>query len=437
MAIHKLRWSKVQSLTKNGMYGDGGNLWVSVTNNGAGKSWVFRWTIPGTRRERMMGLGPVHTVDLDEAREKAREYRKLLMAGKDPMAERDGAKLDQDAARGLAKTVNQVLDEYFDAKVARRSSHSISAFQYHVANRVRPIIGDMPIQKVNTDIILDIVGLSALWTERHTIAQTLHSHLKRIFSFAIASGYYHGDNPAAWADHLQHVLPATRDVHSVTHHASLPYKDVGRFMAKLRAYEDKSVRREGKLTVALLVEFIVLTGVRMSEARLATWEQIDLQTMLWNVPPENLKTGHLNGKIRPVPITPPMLAVLEEMQRRRTSDAPNAWVFPRRNGRPYADTACSQFVTKSLKWEPSITVHGFRSTLTDWCHAYGFAQRLIDRQLDHVVGNKVAQSYGHDQMIEERRQMMRLWGDYCARPEPEPATTAGTVVQMNRRRKKA
>src|SRR5262249_48591662 len=127
---------------------------------------------------------------------------KLLMAGKDPMAERDSAKLDQDAARGLAKTVNQVLDEYFDAKVARRSSHSISAFQYHVANRVRPTIGDMPIQKVNTDIILDIVGLRTLWTDRHTIAQTLHSHLQRIFNFAIHSGYYHDKNPALWPGHL-------------------------------------------------------------------------------------------------------------------------------------------------------------------------------------------------------------------------------------------
>jgi integrase len=273
--------------------------------------------------------------------------------------------------------------------------------------RVRDTIGDMPIQKINTDILLDTLGLRELWTKRHAIAQTLHSHLKRIFSFAIASGYYHGDNPAAWVNHLQHVLPPTKDVHSVTHHASLPYKDAGRFMAKLRAYEDKSVRQEGHTAAALLVEFIVLTGVRMSEARLATWEQIDLQTLVWNVAPENLKTGHLNGKVRPVPITPPMLAVLDEMQRRRTNQAPNAWVFPRHTGRPYGDTACSQFICNSLKWEPRITIHGFRSTLTDWCHANGFSQRLIDRQLDHVVGNKVAQSYGHDQMIEERRAMMR------------------------------
>jgi hypothetical protein len=106
MAIHKLSRSKVQSLTKNGMYGDGGNLWLSVTNDGAGKSWVFRWTVPGTRRERVMGLGSIHTVDLEEAREEARKYRKLLMARKDPLAERDGARLDQHIARGLAKTVN-------------------------------------------------------------------------------------------------------------------------------------------------------------------------------------------------------------------------------------------------------------------------------------------------------------------------------------------
>jgi integrase len=92
-------------------------------------------------------------------------------------------------------------------------------------------------------------------------------------------------------------------------------------------------------------------------------------------------------------------------------------------------------ITKTLKWEsdPPITVHGFRSTLTDWCHAQGFAPRLVQRQLDHVVGGKVEQAYGHDPMIEERRAMMQLWGDYCAGPEPEPMT--GTVLHMNRRRK--
>jgi integrase len=436
MAIHKLKWSKVQSLTKNGMYGDGGNLWLSVTNDGAGKSWVFRWTVPGTRRERVMGLGPIHTVDLEEAREKAREYRKLLMAGKDPLAERDGARLDQDIASGLAKTVNQVLDEFWDAKIAHKSSHRIKQSRYLLQNHVRDKIGDMPIQKVDTKIILDTVGLRKLWIEQNPTAVTLHSHLKRMFSLAIAQRYYQGKNPAAWVDHLEHVLPPTEDVHNVTHRASLPYKDIGRFMDQLRAWEDTSSRRQGHTAMALLIELIILTGVRMSEVRLATWEQFDLQTMIWNVPPENRKTGHLNGNARPVPITPPMLAVLKEMQRRGTDQSPNALVFPSPHGGPYEQSSCSQFLRNTLKWKtPKIDVHGFRSTLVDWCRANKFPEHLIKRQLDHVLGGKVDQAYGHDQAIEERRGMMRLWGDHCARAEPEPATGTENIVQIKGNRR--
>jgi integrase len=421
------------------MYGDGGNLWLSVTNDGAGKSWVFRWTVPGTRRERVMGLGPIHTVDLEEAREKAREYRKLLMAGKDPLEERDGARLDQDIARGLAKTVSQVLDEYFDAKIARKSEHLIKTFQYCVRNPVCDKIGDMPIQKVNTDIILKTLGLQQMWTEKHEAAKSLQSRLKLIFKFAKAKGYYRGDNPAEWKDHLENVLPASKEVHKVTHHAALPYKDVGRFMAKLRAWEDGSNRQHGHTASALMLEFIVLTGVRVSEARLATWQEFDLRPepdgMIWNVPPENRKTGHLHDEVRPIPITPPMLAVLEEMQRRRTDQDPKALVFQSPHGGEYDVNACWQLITKTLKWDPPITAHGFRTTLTHWCNANGFAPRLINRQLDHVVGGKVLRAYDRDPSIEERRAMMRLWGDYCARPAPEPAT--GTVVEMNGRRKNA
>ena len=111
-------------------------------------------------------------------------------------------------------------------------------------------------------------------------------------------------------------------------------------------------------------------------------------------------------------------------------------MFPSPFGGPYEINTCWQLITKTLKWEsnPPITVHGFRSTLVDWCRANEFPEHLIKRQLDHVIGGKVDQAYGHDQHIEERRCMMRLWGDYCARPEPEPMT--GTVVQMNGPRKK-
>jgi len=56
------------------------------------KSWIFRYAAASTkvsetgseyRRERQMGLGPVYTVGLAEAREMAREARLLVQQGKE------------------------------------------------------------------------------------------------------------------------------------------------------------------------------------------------------------------------------------------------------------------------------------------------------------------------------------------------------------------
>jgi integrase len=457
MAIHKLKWGKVQSLTENGMHSDGGNLYLSVTHDGAGKSWVFRWTIPGTRRDKMMGLGPIHTVDLEEAREKARECRKLLMAGKDPRAERDGVRLDQAAARGLAKTVSQVVDEYFDARIAHKTGHLIKSFNYCFRNPVREKIGDMPIQKVDTNTILKTLGLEALWTEQHPTAERLLSRLRLLFKFAKAKGYYRGDktsptgNPAEWKNHLENVLPASKDIHDVKHHPSLPYKDIGRFMALLRNWEDKSARRQGHTAQSLLIEFIILSGVRLSEARLAKWGEFDFDTMIWNVPWQHRKArGQINkgngSGVHPVPITPPMLAVLQEMRRRPIDQSPDALVFPSPHGGEHNEGSTSNFIHFTLRWQElvrqpdgsmkRITLHGFRSTLKDWSRANKYPDYQIELQLDHVLGNTVGQSYGHDKLVEERRAMMRMWGDYCAQPAPEPATGTDNVSQINEARKK-
>jgi integrase len=335
----------------------------------------------------------------------------------------------------MAKTVNEVIDEYFNAKVMQRSKSRIIQTTWMFQKYVRETIGAMPIRKVDTQTILDRVGLRKLWVGQHPTAVTLHSHLKRMFSMAIASGYYRGDNPAAWVDHLEHVLPRTKDVHRAEHHPWVPYQDIGRFMAKLRDWEDPSNRRAGHTNLALLLEFVVLTAVRVSEARLATWNEFDFERLIWNVPPEKRKTGHLNGQARPVPVTPPMLAVLEEMRRRRKDDAPGALVFPNPWGGEYEINACSQFINKTLKWEAKATVHGFRSTLVDWARANDFPSHLIDLQLDHVLGNKVGQAYGHDKLIEERRAMMRQWGDYCSRPAARRATGTDNVLSLSRRRK--
>ena len=84
--VNKLSVVLANKLSSPGYYGDGTGLWLLVSKTGS-KSWVFRFTLAGRRRE--MGLGALHTVSLGLAREKAKQYRLILAEGMDPIIARD------------------------------------------------------------------------------------------------------------------------------------------------------------------------------------------------------------------------------------------------------------------------------------------------------------------------------------------------------------
>src|SRR5260370_18761365 len=68
------------------MYADGGGLYLQVGPSGS-KSWIFRFMLDGRARE--MGLGPVHTIPLPEARVRAAECRRLRLDRIDPIEARN------------------------------------------------------------------------------------------------------------------------------------------------------------------------------------------------------------------------------------------------------------------------------------------------------------------------------------------------------------
>ena len=73
-----------------GRHADGGGLYLAVSPNGVGRSWVFRSRRAGKLRE--LGLGSLRDRGLAEARRKARELREAFLDGRDPLAERRAAK---------------------------------------------------------------------------------------------------------------------------------------------------------------------------------------------------------------------------------------------------------------------------------------------------------------------------------------------------------
>ena len=110
--IHRLKALAVAQNTTPGLYSDGGGLYLQIMKAGA-KSWLFRYMRQG--KARSIGLGPLHTVSLAQARLAAHACRGQLQEGIDPLA----AKKDRQHA--------QRMDD------ARALSFRDCATQYHLS----------------------------------------------------------------------------------------------------------------------------------------------------------------------------------------------------------------------------------------------------------------------------------------------------------------
>src|SRR5262245_9478647 len=100
---------RIARLTKPGRYGDGGGLLLKVTPGGA-QTWIFRYQRGD--RERWMGLGPLHTVSLPEARERARAARLQLLDGLDPLEARNAARARTAAESAARITFAEATERY-------------------------------------------------------------------------------------------------------------------------------------------------------------------------------------------------------------------------------------------------------------------------------------------------------------------------------------
>jgi len=367
-SINRLTPRTVSSLNKTGRYSDGGGLYLQVSKFGT-KAWLFRFTLDGRSRE--MGLGPIHTISLAEARLGAENCRKLVRNGIDPIEARKAEIQKRKAETAKIKTFRECSDAYIaDRELEWKSPKQAALWRSTLSRYAHPVIGDLSVQAVDTALVLDI--LKPIWSEKTETATRVRNRIEAVLDWARAQKYWEGENPARWKGHLDHILAKPSKVTKVVHRAALPYTEMGAFMAKLRSHDAIG---------ALAFEFLILTATRTSEVINAKWNEIDLEKKIWVVPEERTKMD----KEHRVPLSTAAMTVLEKMKELVVSE----YVFPgARPGKPFSNMVFLQFL-KRMKWG-GITAHGFRSTFRDWaaeCTAY--PHEVAEMALAHSVGDKV------------------------------------------------
>jgi integrase len=408
--IHKLTASSLK-LKRVGHFGDGLGLWLQISrakDGGFNRSWAFRFTA-ANGRVREMGIGSVNMIGLGEARDVARECRKLVYAGIDPIEHRRERRATQ--ATAAAKRVLS-FDECARAFIAAkrdewRSEKHAQIWPVTLAKYVSPMIGKLPVDAVNTALVVKV--LQPVWDRIPESASRLRGRIEAILDWAAVAGHRKpGDNPARWNGHLEHLLPAVRKIRPKEHMASMPYADVPAFMARLRAEPGTSARA---------LELLILTAARAGEVRGATWDEIDSDAAVWEIPGIRMKAGNLHR----VPLSARCLEILHATPRQ------GDFVFVGRAGGMMADSNLSYLLRKLGHGD--VTVHGFRSSFRDWCgEQTNYPREVAEAALAHRVGDQVEQAYRRGDALEKRRKLMSAWAAYCAKP----AATGATVTPLRR-----
>jgi integrase len=396
---------RVEKLQRPGRYRDGltTGLYLQISARGA-KSWVLRFELHG--RERMMGLGPLSAFSLKEARARARAARQQLVDGIDPLQ----AKVEARAAAALSAarrlTFREAAEQFVSHHRAEwRSLGHGKTFVATLRDYAFPVLGSMDAAAIATDDILR--AIEPIWQTKTSTAKRTLNRIEMILSWAMARGHRPaGLNPARWRGHLDQVLPAPQKIARPQRFAALPYKELPAFMAQLRACEGLAARA---------LELTILTAARSGEVFGATWSEFDLDAGFWVIPASRMK----GGREHRVPLSGPALALLKDLPR----EEGNAHVFiGAQEGRGLDKNSMTRVLAHL--GHAGMTVHGFRSTFSDFAHERtAHSNHEIELSLAHSIGTAVEQSYRRSDLFDKRRQLIEAWAKFCAAARlPETAT---------------
>jgi hypothetical protein len=221
MGIHTRNVLTVKAIaaSKAAKLRDGGGLWL--VTKGRGRYWILDYRFGGKRRE--MGIGPLHTVGLAEARQKAERARELVRRGIDPLANRAVEAIEAAKSANNVMTFGDFADSYIRGAVKAkrwRGARTEAGWRNTLTRHCASIRGK-PIAGIDTADVLSVVR--PLWGTKQETAEKLRWRIERVLDAARVEGLRSGDNPSTWKGNLEHVLHKP-DGSTRGHHAALAYK---------------------------------------------------------------------------------------------------------------------------------------------------------------------------------------------------------------------
>jgi integrase len=384
-------------------------LRVRVT--ATGKTFVLLTRFPGSNNPTRRALGHYDVLSLEDARNKAREWQRLIGRGIDPATEEERKRAAE--ARKQATSFLSVVEEFIADKLGgQRQGHTV-ARDLHKVFIHEAGWGNRPITEITA---LDVRNAIKPYKDAGKIhhAHNLLSYVRRVFNWAIDQQIYAGLETSP-CDRLK------------------PSRILGEKTQRSRVLNDAELqavwRAAGKLGYQYgpLFKMLLLTGQRKSEVAEARWREIDLAKKLWTIPAERMKAAAAHI----VPLSDDAIAVLQSLPRFNGGD----YLFSAHAGaRPVAAFSAAKHrldaaIVDELGEEiPPFVIHDLRRTVRTGLSAIPNISDLV-REL--VIGHtkpglhKVYDQYAY---LDEKRFALDAW---AARLRNIVNPPAANVVELS------
>jgi integrase len=275
---------------------------VRITEKGK-KTFVLCKRFPGKTQPEYRRIDEYPMISLEDAREKAREWVKLIKAGKDPAEEErrrrqaeEQARREAEAAkaRADASTYAAAFELYVRKHLARlRSGKDV---EREMRRLLMPSWGPRPLADISRRDVKAVIK-NLVEAGKPIMANRLHAYVRKFFAWAVEDEELIDTSPA---DLIKRPEEENR---------------------RQRVLDDDELRAAWRATGKIgypfgsLYRVLALTGLRLREASDARWREFDLTKKIWVIPAARMKGR--DGKAVPhaVPLTDDLLAILNELPR--------------------------------------------------------------------------------------------------------------------------
>ncbi|MEI4263439.1 tyrosine-type recombinase/integrase [Roseovarius sp. D0-M9] len=335
---------------------------------GGGRAFTLDYRNAGRQRRMTFGRWPDWSVSA--ARERARELRREIDAGGDPLAQRE--------TKREAPRVADLIERYCAEHLPKLSDRSAADQRSALGKLVAPVWGRKLVTEITpTDVDKLLTMIAAGRARPHkekpnnrarklqpakptpVRANRIGEVLRKMFTLAVQWGWCE-DNPAQ-RFHRRVETPRER---------FLSQEEIASLAAALDAADDRRA--------ADIIRMCMLTGARLGEVRQAKFEQFNLEHMSWSKPPAMTKQRRAHR----VPISDETAAIVRQRQLLVPRGTP--WLFPGDvPGQPVQEVRRFWTQIQRTCSLSDVHIHDLRHTFASLLVSGGASLEMIGKLLGH------------------------------------------------------